>query len=626
MGFDPDLYEPGSDNPDDLRASQLAQRRDRRNTAPPPPDPIRGAAKVIPASTSSAIDVPANMYQWIHDAAQSYGVPEALLIAILQQESGIRALGSKSDNINKNGSRDRGIAQINNRAHPDITDEQAYDPEFAINWAAQFVRGLWDDQRIEGSGDARWKNVAAAYNGGVGGYKGAGAQAYGNSVFSLSRAPGITVSGNVSTDASGGTAPLIPGLTDEQAAAARRVADTAYIKYLGRFPTNDEYVGIVNGKFTPQSLEAHLRAQPLEGGGPGMTLGRIGDLRGLADKYAQANYGRDATEGEINWLATNNIPASDDHIGAFYEQMRTNSVWKGDPKAWLTARADLQRTWSSLGLTGDVDPNLVNEQVTSGRTVDQMADRIRALPAPGYGGGTTVGDVERLRALATGVKKDLMPGDAVTDSELHHLLGMTPDQVNQYYRAQIPKNSTTGLPAGVEGDYRKLAGSLLSKYGVSGYDLTPEDLRYFALTKADPSSILEHLASNPALAGAFPGLAYGMDTESYKRQVAALNEAYGGAFPGQSLAAPRPGAPKGERDQSLLGYALGEGIAPSELGGVSEQFRQERGRAPSTAEFKERRTRPTSARSSGAGASVSLQTPDPAAERGTPRPAVGARA
>src|SRR5439155_23954324 len=140
---------------------------------------------------------------------------------------------------------------------------------------------------------------------------------------------------------------------------------------------------------------------------------------------------------------------------------------------WRAMRDRLQTQWNRLGLTGDVDPNVVNAALSGNWTDQQAADHFRAMPAPGYPAGTSVGEVDRLRQVAANAKSTYFPGEAVTDAELHALGGMSPDEILQHYRAIVPPNSKTGLPIGIESDYRAMADSVLSKYGIAGYDVTP---------------------------------------------------------------------------------------------------------------------------------------------------------
>ena len=107
-------------------------------------------------------------YDLIKQSAQKYNIHPALLAALLFQESGITP---NAKNVGETGT-DRGMAQINSRWHPDITDAQAYDPNFAIPWAAQTLSG-----NISHFGDIN--RGVAAYNVGRGGASIKGPQPYG---------------------------------------------------------------------------------------------------------------------------------------------------------------------------------------------------------------------------------------------------------------------------------------------------------------------------------------------------------------------------------------------------------------------------------------------------------------
>lgn len=66
-------------------------------------------------------------------AAQDNGINPALLAALFYQEG---KFNPKAFNP-QNGSEDRGMAQISKKWHPEVTDAQAYDPNFAIPFAAK---------------------------------------------------------------------------------------------------------------------------------------------------------------------------------------------------------------------------------------------------------------------------------------------------------------------------------------------------------------------------------------------------------------------------------------------------------------------------------------------------------
>jgi len=102
---------------------------------------------------------PQEVRDLILNAAKEADVPPALIAAILFNESGFNP---KAININSEGNIDRGIAQINTVAHPEITDSQAFDPSFAIPFLAKKLKG--DREYFGNLGQA-----ISAYNVGRGG-------------------------------------------------------------------------------------------------------------------------------------------------------------------------------------------------------------------------------------------------------------------------------------------------------------------------------------------------------------------------------------------------------------------------------------------------------------------------
>lgn len=104
--------------------------------------------------------VPQQYRDLVIQSANESKIDPRVLAAILQQESGFKA-----DITGAMDSNDRGIAQINRRAFPNITDEQAYDPNFAIKFAAQLL-----SNNLKATGGDVNRGLAA-YNVGLGGVK-----------------------------------------------------------------------------------------------------------------------------------------------------------------------------------------------------------------------------------------------------------------------------------------------------------------------------------------------------------------------------------------------------------------------------------------------------------------------
>ena len=107
-------------------------------------DPYRGLKQVKPPSGISDI---------VLRSSKETGLSPSLLAAILWNESGYDPKAINDE--------DRGIAQINRGAFPNISDEMAYNPEFAIPWMARTIKSY-----IDKTGDIN--TAIAAYNVGIG--------------------------------------------------------------------------------------------------------------------------------------------------------------------------------------------------------------------------------------------------------------------------------------------------------------------------------------------------------------------------------------------------------------------------------------------------------------------------
>lgn len=108
--------------------------------------------------------VPENLQGLIYHAAQQAGVDPNIFASILFSEHGFQL--TPGYNYNPDGSYDRGIAQINTKSHPEVTDEQALNPNFAVPYAANML-GRYIQQVKQRGGDLN--QGIAAYNVGVGG-------------------------------------------------------------------------------------------------------------------------------------------------------------------------------------------------------------------------------------------------------------------------------------------------------------------------------------------------------------------------------------------------------------------------------------------------------------------------
>jgi hypothetical protein len=78
------------------------------------------------------------MEQIIRWVAKEEGVDPDLAVRVARCEN--PRLDPKAVNINKDGSRDRGLFQINSKWHPEVTDEQAFDPVFSTRFFCKAVK------------------------------------------------------------------------------------------------------------------------------------------------------------------------------------------------------------------------------------------------------------------------------------------------------------------------------------------------------------------------------------------------------------------------------------------------------------------------------------------------------
>ena len=102
---------------------------------------IPQSACAVPAKKETVTEI-------ITRICKSQTVDPTLGIKVATCESSLNPLAV---NINKDGSKDRGIFQINNVYHPEVTDTQAFDPEFSTNFFCNAFKSgnisWWDSSK-----------------------------------------------------------------------------------------------------------------------------------------------------------------------------------------------------------------------------------------------------------------------------------------------------------------------------------------------------------------------------------------------------------------------------------------------------------------------------------------------
>jgi soluble lytic murein transglycosylase-like protein len=100
---------------------------------------------------------PQNYSQMVIDEATKRGIHPALLAAHIQSESGFRPDAYNTGLLEDGRTvKARGIAQITDLFHPDVTDAQAYDPAFAIPYAANMLADSYKKRQ-------NWEQTSASY-------------------------------------------------------------------------------------------------------------------------------------------------------------------------------------------------------------------------------------------------------------------------------------------------------------------------------------------------------------------------------------------------------------------------------------------------------------------------------
>jgi hypothetical protein len=112
--------------------------------------------------------VAARLNEWgpkIVQESKADDIDPRVVAAVLETEHGLIMDDHKmTPNYDKEGnilSTDRGGAQINDKAHPDVTTEEAWDPDYAIKWEAKYL-----SDKVHRIG---YEDAIKAYNIGEGG-------------------------------------------------------------------------------------------------------------------------------------------------------------------------------------------------------------------------------------------------------------------------------------------------------------------------------------------------------------------------------------------------------------------------------------------------------------------------
>ena len=86
---------------------------------------------LVPSALKAKNSETKSIEDTIRTIAKSEMVDTELAVAIAKCESG---LNPTAINTNTDGSRDRGLFQINEKYHPEVTDQQAFDPIFSTQF------------------------------------------------------------------------------------------------------------------------------------------------------------------------------------------------------------------------------------------------------------------------------------------------------------------------------------------------------------------------------------------------------------------------------------------------------------------------------------------------------------
>lgn len=591
----------------------MAEPRDRTSELPPytpptsqqapvkdpdPPPDIGGGGSNNPPTNLGTLNVPENILIIAQKAAAQYQVPLDLLLAVMYQES---KYDSNARNAkNPGGGIDRGIAQINSKYHPEVTDAQAYDPSFAINMLAQSTAATYHDMVAHGQAPTKdtWWDAAANWH-----------QAVHDNEWTTYRTTiknwadnGFAAGPDSNLSTRGGSSPHtdpIGNLSDTDSFALHQVADSLYVQLLGRMPTDAEYLDIFNNHWNSAQLEDFLRSQKY--GNSPVTIGTAGDLRDTAHQQAKAILGRDATEGEINWLIQNNIPTT--NVSAYYEQIRDHAVWATDPVTYRDTRSRIAALLSKdFGVSvpvEKVDAAMVNQAATGKMDDSTIELMLAGTQAPGQPAGVTLGEVKRVNELAGKIWDEYFPGLLLPTAERNAMIGMNPDDIMKHIRS-LPSEENPAIQAGVYHDTKLAVQDVYNQMGIVGRMPSVADVTMAAGQNNDKEAIWQSLAKQPDLLAVNPGLPFHMSRQGYYQERSTIEGSYYDIFGkgGDNVKLlqakvdnPEPGAAPAEPDylKSIFAQGIGETEARSNFADYFKRL----GRPPTIDEVNQFKTKVT---------------------------------
>lgn len=198
------------------------------------------------------------LLEWANISAQRHGVPLNLLYGIVQHESGW------NPSIRGDNGQSRGLAQIFQPAWPNISDAQAFNPVFALEWTAQKLRQRFNQYgRWDAAVAAHNHPAAAEYLARTGRFMTEKSASYVGSVTGKANASGLAnwlFDEGQSTPVAG-TGPTYTPFQAPDPAASREYIGEVYEQLLGRAPTDDELASGVDkiNALARQAYNANLK-------------------------------------------------------------------------------------------------------------------------------------------------------------------------------------------------------------------------------------------------------------------------------------------------------------------------------------------------------------------------------